>query len=107
MTALRAHHLDVEAIPLDAEPAANPVVAPAAKTRPARPKAAVAPAMYTAEDIQILIGVSPITLDRLILAGEFPPPFTPKRKKRRWLRKTVDAWLDSFEAERTPRGRRR
>lgn len=96
--------LRVRTAPLDAEPAAN--AAPDAKTRTERPKAAVAPAVYLAEDIQVLIGVSPVTLDRMIAAGVFPPPFTPRRKKRRWLRRSVDQWLDA-EAERSPRGRRR
>lgn len=105
MTPLRVHLSDRD--PLDAKPAAKAAPdEPPTKTRPERPKAAVAPAVYLAEDIQVLIGVSPVTLDRMIAAGAFPAPFTPRRKKRRWLRRSVDQWLDA-EAERSPRGRRR
>lgn len=108
MTALRAHISD-DLEPIEpAEPAAKetPPDSANSKTRPARTKTVVEPAVYTADDIQVLIGVSPITLDRMILGGEFPSPFTPRRKKRRWLRRTVDEWIESTANERGGRRRR-
>jgi len=45
------------------------------------------------------LGVSIRTLQRMVSAGEFPPPIHVRPGHRRWRMGDVDAWLDS---RRTP-----
>lgn len=62
----------------------------------------------TFADAAALLGVSAMTLERMVMRGDFPRPIRVGTL-RKYQRATVDRWLDAAEAEaeRSPRGRRR
>ena len=53
-----------------------------------------APALLTLKEVARDLRVTPRTVQRMVAAGEFPPPVHISPGRSRWRRSDVDAWLD-------------
>ena len=49
-------------------------------------------------DVTVALGVSRVTLWRLVKHGDFPQPLRIGRNILRWRRADVDAWLETRRA---------
>ena len=66
------------------------------KTPPldARTEAEAGP-MMTPQAVRERLGISAPSLNRMVRAGEFPPPLQLRPRLARWERAVVEAWLAS------------
>ncbi len=52
------------------------------------------PPLLTQKDVACYLGIGPRTVQRMVSAGEFPPPIPISSGRSRWRQSDVDAWLD-------------
>ena len=62
--------------------------------RPEEP-AATAPPLLTPGDVAAQLRVAPRTLQRMVKAGEFPPPVQISPGRARWPQAALDSWLEA------------
>jgi excisionase family DNA binding protein len=68
--------------------------------RDAAAPASAPPTLLTLKEVARYLQVSPRTVERMVVAGEFPPPMSISPGRSRWRQSNVDAWIET-------RGRRR
>ena len=57
-----------------------------------------APALLTQAEVARQLRVDPRTLQRMVAAGEFPPPIRISPGRSRWRQVVVDAWFEERES---------
>ena len=48
------------------------------------------------DEVSEMTSISPLTLKKMVKAGEFPTPAINKRQMKRWLTEDVEKWLKSI-----------
>lgn len=62
------------------------------------PTAAISPNLLSKSDVMKLLGVSDRTIEKMVAAGDFPPPIR-LGKCARWAEAAVVAWLNEKVAK--------